>query len=583
MRKLLLLPCLILLTLFADAQSQTQMPIPAHGSVFTGNIRGYWFTAPTCFTITGLRVPTEASTAGQTIAVVRFDGNTPPPLWSTTTDAFCVLYYQIDTITTDTLDVFIPVNSGEVIGILGWRGTSNSYAGAPYVSSIDGNAVTLTRLGMQYNLNTTAPQQLFQEGAGSLSRTEMYYDAAGTQVSIGTGFTVTNTGANTYDFTPDATMCNYTGFSYWDFGDGSNADTAAAPTHTFPGSGLYIVQHISNNACGDTIIQQISVGICAAPDAGFTSSVTNATATFVDTTTTNGAGSYFWDFGDGNTSTTQDPMHTYTVSGTYPVTQIVTDACGTDTMTGQVSICIDPVADFSFTQFDSVIITANNSIVDTAASYWWDFGNGDTDTAMAPNYVYPGPGTFVICLVASNICSADTICDTVTVCYPPIADFTAATTEGALNLTDLSTYPDNYTWDFGDGNTGSGATPSHTYSNGGTYTVCLTVDNACGTDSMCTTVNVTITGLTEWENEGVAVSVFPNPASTQATVSVNGTQLNESAVLVAFDAAGREVIRVNRTSLISFEVPVADLDAGSYLFHIMEDSELKAKGRFEVR
>ncbi len=151
------------------------MPLPAHGSNFSGNVRGYYFTAPVDFVITGLRAPTEASTGAQNVAIIKFDNNTPPPLWSTTTNAFQTLGYWSNYTATDTIPTNIVVLAGEVIGIYGNRDDINSYAGAPYTTTIAGNNVTLTRTGMQYPLSSTAMQDVFSETGGSISRVEMIY------------------------------------------------------------------------------------------------------------------------------------------------------------------------------------------------------------------------------------------------------------------------------------------------------------------------------------------------------------------------------------------------------------------------
>ncbi|MHC4841362.1 MAG: putative Ig domain-containing protein, partial [Planctomycetota bacterium] len=153
--------------------AQTMMPLPNHGSTYTGNTRGYWFTAPTDFTITGLRVPTTASTGAQSIEVVRLTA--APPAYSATTNNFTSLFRVVNDATTNVLTTNIPVSTGDVIGILGCRGTSNSYATGQYVSNIDGNSVTLTRMGMQYQLPTTTARDLWTEVSGSISRVEMYY------------------------------------------------------------------------------------------------------------------------------------------------------------------------------------------------------------------------------------------------------------------------------------------------------------------------------------------------------------------------------------------------------------------------
>ncbi len=151
-------------------------PMPAEGSVFSGNVRGFWFTSPVSFTITGLQC--MASAAGlQSIAVVRFNPATPPPTYSTTTNAFTTLFLTQNNPATGVIPVNIPVSAGDVIGILSQRGNGTSYATptGPYVTTIAGQPVTLTRMGMQFPLGTTAPQDLWQEPAAAIGRTEITY------------------------------------------------------------------------------------------------------------------------------------------------------------------------------------------------------------------------------------------------------------------------------------------------------------------------------------------------------------------------------------------------------------------------
>lgn len=150
------------------------LPLPSYSGPFSGNARGYWFQAPSDFNISGLRVPTDASNAAtQSLAIVRFN-TSAPPTYATTTNDFTVLGLW-QNVTDDTINVCIPVVSGDYIGILGVRGGVNSYATGPFTSTINGTPVTLTRMGMQFDLNTTAPQDLWQEPGGSISRVEIIY------------------------------------------------------------------------------------------------------------------------------------------------------------------------------------------------------------------------------------------------------------------------------------------------------------------------------------------------------------------------------------------------------------------------
>jgi hypothetical protein len=152
-------------------------PMPPQAGSFSSNARGYWFTAPSDFTITGLKVPDPAATS-QNIAVLRFVPAVPPPFYATTTEDFVVLYLTQQNPNTGVIPVNIPITAGEVIGILGTTGSNdfNSYAPSPNSTVIDGQTVTISRMGMQFPLSTTAPTQIWQEAGGSISRVEITYE-----------------------------------------------------------------------------------------------------------------------------------------------------------------------------------------------------------------------------------------------------------------------------------------------------------------------------------------------------------------------------------------------------------------------
>ncbi|MFZ9942913.1 MAG: T9SS type A sorting domain-containing protein [Bacteroidia bacterium] len=152
-------------------------PMPPQASTFSSNARGYFFTAPSDFTITGLFVPGNNGTL-QNIAVIRFDNNLPPPNYATVTNAFTTLFVTQSNPATGVIPVNIPILAGEVIGVLATRGPGdiNSYAPSPNTTTINGSTVTLTRMGMQFPLATTLPQDIWQEAGGSISRLEITYE-----------------------------------------------------------------------------------------------------------------------------------------------------------------------------------------------------------------------------------------------------------------------------------------------------------------------------------------------------------------------------------------------------------------------
>jgi len=160
----------------AGADTAIGLPLPPHGSVFTGNVRGYWFQAPSDFLITALTVPTDASSGASNIAIMRFNSG-PPPVFSGTTNDFTLLgLWQNEA--ADTVFTCIAIDSGQYIGVLGNRADANSYAGGPFSSTINGIPTSLERLGMQLPLSSNTPQNVWQEVAGSISRVELIYGNA---------------------------------------------------------------------------------------------------------------------------------------------------------------------------------------------------------------------------------------------------------------------------------------------------------------------------------------------------------------------------------------------------------------------
>jgi len=474
MRKLLLTTFVAFIC--ANVFAQTMMPIPAQTSTFSGNVRGYYFTAPTCFTITGVRVPTDANSGNQSIAIVRL--NAVPPLYSTTTNSFTVLYLTQNNTNTGILPVNIQVEQGDVIGILGQRATVCSYAPGPTTTTIAGFPLTIARLGMQFSLTTTPPQDLWTEASGNISRVEMYYDST---ITYTASASVLN--ASDVQFTSNADT-SFT--SVWDFGDGSPLATIDNPLHTYALAGIYTACTYITNSCGtDTICMSVTVCGSAVTTANYTSTTMGAVAMFTDASSA--TTSWFWYFGDSGTSTLQSPTHTYAASGTYTVCLIATNgSCGVDTICNTVTVCIPPTVTFTSTAMGNGTVMFSET--STGANSWsWDYGDGSPiDTGMAPMHTYSASGTYVVCVTA-NGCSSATTCDTITVCLPASAFYTYVDANGVIQFTDVSANATSWSWYFGDATSSSQQNPQHTYTVNGTYNVCLIAAD-CDADTICTQV-----------------------------------------------------------------------------------------------
>ncbi|MEM7039633.1 MAG: PKD domain-containing protein [Bacteroidota bacterium] len=230
--------------------------------------------------------------------------------------------------------------------------------------------------------------------------------------SPGANFTVSTTG-NTANFTNTSTGA---GNAYtWDFGDG-NTSTMVSPSHTYAMMGNYTVCLIANNGnCADTTCMNQAVG-CPAPAVGWTSTSTNFTVDFTDQTPGNPQ-SWFWDLGDGNTSTMQNPTHVYAANGNYLVCLTVTDSCGTDSSCQMVTVnCAAPTAAFTFTSnLLDVDFTDASTSSDFIANWIWTFGDGNSSTMQNPSHTYAADGIYTVCLQVFDTCGIDSSCQTVNV------------------------------------------------------------------------------------------------------------------------------------------------------------------------
>jgi Zn-dependent metalloprotease len=167
----------------------------------------------------------------------------------------------------------------------------------------------------------------------------------------------------------------------------------------------------------------ITDGGCPAPVADFSASATTITeggsVTFTDLST-NTPETWAWTFAGGTpgTSSTQNPTITYNTAGTYAVTLIASNACGSDTETKVDYItvepaCVPPVADFSasattITEGDSVTFTDLST--NTPDTWAWTFAGGTpgTSSAQNPTITYNTAGTYAVTLIAGNACGSDT-------------------------------------------------------------------------------------------------------------------------------------------------------------------------------
>jgi acid phosphatase type 7 len=250
---------------------------------------------------------------------------------------------------------------------------------------------------------------------------------------------------------------------------------------------------------------------------------------------------YAWNFGDGTTGTGATPTHAYAQNGSYTVSLVVTDSRGgssapaTTTATiANVAPTVNAGADASLGVGETLGLNATFS--DPGASdgpwaYSIDWGDGSTDNGnsssqaspITASHSYAATGQFTVRVTVTDKdgdAATDDLIATVS-STPPANEAPAARPGGPYSGTEGSPVsfngtgssdPDNntpltYAWNFGDGTTGTGATPSHAYAQNGSATVTLTVTDSKGLASSPATTTTTIANVGPQVNAGPDVSL----------------------------------------------------------------------------
>lgn len=221
--------------------------------------------------------------------------------------------------------------------------------------------------------------------------------------------------------------------SMWTFGDGTSGTSTGDISHLYPGTGVYYVcLTISNTlGCSSTYCDSIRIGtpgssgMClGSVDATFSASDSVGTVTFTNNATGTGP-VYFWDFGDGTSSSVVGSTSHYYSPGTYTVCLTVYETGGTydscqycSTVTvGSSSGPCD--ATFTIVQDSSNLfnyfIYNNTTSSSPTMTYFWDFGDGTSSTLQYPSHTYPSSGPYYLCLTVTDssplFSCTNTFCD----------------------------------------------------------------------------------------------------------------------------------------------------------------------------
>ena len=314
--------------------------------------------------------------------------------------------------------------------------------------------------------------------------------------------------------------------------------------------------------------------------------------TIVFTNLSENAFSYYWDFGDGNTSTAVNPTNTYINNGNYTVALTAMNPSGTNIFsinnaviaTNYIYIAsMGTVGPSSGNYPLTVNFTSTVSYNGTnALTYNWDFADGHTSTNITPSHTYTNFGSYYFSLTVSDgvISNYYISLTPVEVFIDLVAGFSMSTNYGAAPLTiyftNTSTYSGEigveYAWDFGDGtavetNAGFEAL-SHTYTTIGAYTATLTASAPSANYTNQTTQSIEATNdlMIAFAAD---ITSGPAPLTVTFTNLSTGSQTNKT---FAWDFGNSSAIDTNETL-----VTATYDNAGTYAVSLIISTETGTK------
>lgn len=294
-----------------------------------------------------------------------------------------------------------------------------------------------------------------------------------------------------------------------------------------------------------------------------------------------------WDFGDGNTSTEQHPVHTYQNAGAFSVSLTVTGPGGVKDITRTNFITVlepPPVAIFgadTLTGPQPLTVQFMDSSTGEISSWFWDFGDTTTSTEQNPIHTYQAAGDYDVNLIVTGPGGADTLKreNYIHVFNVPFtADFSASVLTGdkplSITFTDLSTgVVTAWDWYFGDvyaqdGGTSTEQNPTYTYEHAGIYTVILTVTGQTETRTEIKHNYITVNEGSAVENtdllpkEFAVYQNYPNPFNMQTCINYD-LPLSADVRLIIYNTAGKRVIELEngRKSAGVYQVEWNGLDS----------------------
>jgi PKD repeat protein len=325
-----------------------------------------------------------------------------------------------------------------------------------------------------------------------------------------------------------------------------DSSTVENPHIVYKKTGKYTIFLIAKNEAGvDTFSKSIEVTINQNPTVLFKDSISNRTVWLTNQSTL--AEKYYWDFGDGQTSALLSPQHQYKKDGIYKVALWASNVCDSLVFIKEIRILTMPVADFEFTaQGDCEPLAVNFKLKtsENTKKILWQFQGGIPDMSLDsfPKITYNIPGTYSVMFLATNDLGTDTLIKNAIIKVQPKtkAAFDFVTKNATVEFKNKSTFANNVTWHFGDGNKSSVENPVHQFQKSGNYEVRLISTNDCNIDSIAQLVNINIVKADNtFGNQ--RINIFPNPSDGLFNLTITG--IDDEVRVSCFNAIGLSIFK----------------------------------------
>jgi PKD repeat protein len=283
---------------------------------------------------------------------------------------------------------------------------------------------------------------------------------------------------------------------YWDFGTGASSVDLAPQNVSFPPGSYndttYYITMTATNRCGSNSYTD-SVFVTKRPVALFGTNVNRicpGEELFINNISYNSPDGFFWDFGNGVTSTDVNPApQVYPVPDEdtiYVISLISFNECGYDTLYKEINVkTINVVSFFNTDPLSGCEPLTVNFINYSSIGAFpiWDFDDGNSSTLDTVSHIFQDAGIYQVTLAVDNGCSRDTSEVFINVIESPDISFDypeLGCQRDEVSFINESQGAFGFAWDFGDGNTSILNSPDHAYNAAGTFQVSLSGENQYG-------------------------------------------------------------------------------------------------------